>query len=66
MVIVFLLLLMFLLLVLVGRLVVGGGDMNVVVRELMFQSMVILFVNDGVGVDVDVFYVDAIPPKASH
>ena len=64
MVIVFLLLLMFLLLVLVGRLVVGGGDMNVVVRELMFQSMVILFVNDGVGVDV--FYVDAIPPKASH
>ena len=55
---------MFLLLVLVGRLVVGGGDMNVVVRELMFQSMVILFVNDGVGVDV--FYVDAIPPKASH
>ena len=37
----FLLLLMFLWLVLVGWPAVGDGDINVVVRELMFQSIMI-------------------------
>ena len=32
---------MFLWLVLIGGLVIGGGDINVVVRELMFRLMMI-------------------------